>query len=414
MSRFRDVLKDKNFFFFWLGQIISQFGDRLTQMALIAFVFKHWGGSAFGLAKVMSFTIIPSFLIGPIAGAYVDRWNRKYTMIITDIIRAALVLSIPLFLIRLHSLVPIYICIFLVFTASCFFLPSKLSIIPELVSKEKLLVANSLTNTTIMMAAVLGVGLGGPLIEVVGAKIGFYIDATTYIFSAVLLSFITVNNVHLKESSRQAPNISGIVNKSIFSDIIVGIKYVFTHPYLRFIFFTIFIIMCAAGALYIIAIVFIQQVFGSVTRDLGFLSIFLGAGLFLGALGCGRFGHKISKVKVIFLSLIACGIFIGSFAIFLKIYPSLRIAAVLAVFIGMSVGPIFISGNTLIHEVIKSDMRGRIFSSLGIAMNLGFLLFMFVASKLSEFFNPMGVILIISACFVVYGLIGLISFKTRY
>ncbi|MCG2710722.1 MAG: MFS transporter, partial [Candidatus Omnitrophica bacterium] len=364
LSKFSYMLKEKNFFCFWLGQIISQFGDRLNQMALIALIYNRTGGSAFGLAKIMSFTIIPSFLVSPFAGAYVDRWNYKYTMIISDIIRGVLVLLIPLWVVKMDTLVPLYISVFLVFTTSCFFLPSKFSIIPELVDKEKLLIANSLTNTTMLLAAVFGIGLGGTLIEKVGAKSGFYIDSFTYFVSGLLLCFVNVKNKN--KIKNDAADDTTIKNGSIFSDIKEGIKYVAANPYLRFVFSTIFMLMSAAGALYIAAIVFIQQVFSSVTRDLGVLSIFMGGGFFLGALICGRFFNKISKVRVIFLSMIASGIFIGCFAVLLKMFQQLYIAMILSVLIGIGVGPIFISGNTLIHEVIKSNMRGRIFSILGI------------------------------------------------
>ncbi len=411
MNKFSDILKEKNFVCFWLGQIISQFGDRLNQMALISLIYNRTGGSAFGLAKIMSFTIIPSFLVSPFAGAYVDRWKYKHTMIISDIIRAVLVLLIPLWFVKMDSLVPLYISVFLVFTTSCFFLPSKFSIIPELVDKEKLLIANSLINTTMMFAAVLGIGLGGTLIEKVGAKSGFYIDSCTYLVSGLLLCFVNLKSRH--KIKNDPVDGAAIKTVSIFSDIKEGIKYVFANPYLRFVFSTIFMLMSAAGALYIVAIVFIQQAFSSVTRDLGVLSIFLGVGFFLGALMCGRFFNKISKVRIIFFSMIASGIFIGCFAVLLKVFSQLYIAMILSVLIGISVGPIFISGNTLIHEVIKANMRGRIFSILGIIMNLGFLIFMFVSSKLSEFSNPMWVILMISACFILYGIFGVLKFGTR-
>jgi MFS family permease len=410
MSRFRKILTDKNFFWFWLGQIISQFGDRLNQMALIALVFERTGGSAFGLAKLMSVTIIPSFILSPFAGAYVDRWNHKHTMIITDIIRAVLVLCIPLFLFKIDSFVPIYITVFLVFSTSCFFLPSKFSLIPEIVDKEHLMIANSLTNTTMMIAVVLGVGLGGPLIEKIGAKSGFFIDSATYFLSALCLFFIKIKIFVSKDNKKETPDLAK-TSRSIFLEIKEGFKYVVSHPYVRFVFFTIFMLMCAAGALYVVGIVFIQHAFGSVTRDLGVLSVFLGIGFFIGALFCGRFGNRISKVKLIFLSAVICGIFIACFGIFLQRYPYIQLAMVLSVCLGIGVGPIFISGNTLIHEVIKPQIRGRIFSSLGIVMNLGFIIFMFVSSKLSEFFNAMGVIIGIGCCFILYGIIGLLRFK---
>ncbi|RKY35969.1 MAG: hypothetical protein DRP78_04775 [Candidatus Omnitrophota bacterium] len=405
MSGFYSVFKNRKFFFLWLGQLISQFGDRLNQMALIALVYNRMGVSAIGLAKVMAFTIIPSFIMSPFAGVFVDRHNRKHIMIITDILRALMVVCIPLCFIKSSSMIPIYILIFFIFSVSCFSLPAKFSIIPELVSKQKLMIANSLVNTTMMVAALLGIGVGGLLIEKVGAKSGFYIDAFTYLVSAGLLCFVTVENSHLKN------NVLGVKDKHIFREIKEGMEYVLAHPYVRFIFATIFMLMASAGAIYIVSIVFIQQVFGSITKDIGLLAGFSAIGFFFGALLCGRFGSKQSKLKIIFVSLIASGFFIGSFAVFLKLFASLLAARVIAVLIGISVAPIFISGNTLIHEVIKPEMRGRIFSSLGIVMNLGFLLFMFIASELSEFFNALWVIIGIAFCFIVYGFFSLLTFK---
>ena len=104
MAKFREVLKNRNFFLLWSGQIISQLGDRLGQMALIAFVYLRAPGSTLQIAKILSFTIIPVFLIGPLAGVYVDRWDRRKTMYICDFIRSLLVLTIPLFLFYIKNL----------------------------------------------------------------------------------------------------------------------------------------------------------------------------------------------------------------------------------------------------------------------------------------------------------------------
>ena len=153
MPKFTEVLKNRNFFFLWAGQIISQLGDRLDQMALIAFVYLRAPGSTMQIAKILSFTIIPVFLIGPIAGVYVDRWDRRRTMCVCDILRALLVFTIPFFLFYSRNIVPIYIIIFIVFSIGRFFVPAKLAIIPDLVEKKELLLANSLVNTTGMMRA---------------------------------------------------------------------------------------------------------------------------------------------------------------------------------------------------------------------------------------------------------------------
>ena len=136
--RFREVLFKKNFFSLWLGQIVSEFGDRLNQMALIALVYSKSPGSVIALANLLFFIVIPVFVIGPFAGVYVDRWDRKKVMVIADIVRGILVFTIPIF-IWLDFMVPIYVIVFLMFSATRFFLPSKLAFIPEIVPEEKYL-----------------------------------------------------------------------------------------------------------------------------------------------------------------------------------------------------------------------------------------------------------------------------------
>lgn len=121
MPRIRHLLKDRNFTCLWLGQVISQFGDRLNQMALIALLYQRFPNSSFELAKLLSFTIIPVFLVGPIAGAYVDRHNRQHIMIVCDALRAALVLLIPCSVAYLRPIFPIYIIVFLIFSITRFF-----------------------------------------------------------------------------------------------------------------------------------------------------------------------------------------------------------------------------------------------------------------------------------------------------
>ncbi|MFA5315425.1 MAG: MFS transporter, partial [Candidatus Omnitrophota bacterium] len=170
MARFRNILRNRNFSLLWLAQIISQFGDRLDQMALIALVYRYAPGSTTQMAKIMAFTIAPVFLIGPLAGVYVDRWDRRRTMVVCDILRGILILLIPFWLMRLPSLWPVYIVVFVVFSIARFYVPAKMSIIPDLVKADDLLLANSLVNTTGMVAAMLGFGLGGILVGMVGAQ----------------------------------------------------------------------------------------------------------------------------------------------------------------------------------------------------------------------------------------------------
>lgn len=408
MAKFHEILRNRNFFLLWIGQIISQLGDRLDQMALIAFVYHRAPGSAMEIAKILSFTIIPVFLIGPIAGVYVDRWDRRRTMYICDFLRAILVLIIPLCLFYSKSLVPIYIIIFIVFSIGRFFVPAKLAIIPDLVDKKDLLLANSLVNTTGMIAAILGFGISGILVQWLGAQVGFILDGISFLISAALIFFIAkkpVVSVSLKNVGKQ---IVELIKKSVLQEIKEGVEYFINKKDIRFTAGITFVLWSALGAIYVVLIVFVQNTLHSATKDLGLLVMFLGIGLFLGSLVYGRFGQKLSQYKIIFISLFLSGIMIVVFALTLNRYPSFLIAALLSSALGILVSPIMIASNTIIHNSSDTEMRGKVFSSLEIVMHLGFLLFMFISSMLAERISRVSILVVVGCIFSIVGIVNFI------
>lgn len=414
MAGLRVVLKDKNFFFLWLGQIISQFGDRLNQMALIALIYARAPGSTVQLAKILSFTVAPVFLIGPLACSYVDRWNHRRTMITCDLLRAGLVMLLVFFLIKCKSNWPVYIVIFAIFSAGRFFIPAKLAIIPELVSAEKLLLANSLSSTTGMLAVVGGYGLGGLIVEHVGPYGGFFIDALTYLISGCCI-FIIAPKMHVAPkgegvSFRRALDEEKKAVRTIFADIGQGWKYILKDKSVRFIAQTFFLLWSAVGAVYVVIIVFVQKTLGTITRDLGMLAVFLGLGLFLGAVLYGRFGGKICKMRVIFISLGLSGLALCLFVFFLKVFSSAVIAMLLSFLWGLTLSPIMVGAQTLIHEVTAQKLRGRVFGSLEIVAHFAFLLFMLVSAVLAERIGRFGVLLAVGVILTAAGF-GAVLFK---
>jgi len=408
MPHFREILKNRNFFFLWLGQIISQLGDRLDQMALIAFVYMRAPGSTIEIAKILSFTIIPVFLVGPIAGVYVDRWDRRRTMYACDFLRSALVLTIPLFLFYAKSMALVYLVIFVVFSIGRFFVPAKLSIIPELVKEKDLLIANSLVNTTGMIAAILGFGVSGVIVEWLGARSGFFLDSFSFLVSGTLIFLIakkTTGHLDLKTMGKE---IAQVLKKSVFQEIKEGVLYFIRQKNIRFTAGVIFILWSALGAVYVVLIVFVQQTLHSATKDLGLLIMFLGIGLFLGSLAYGRFGHRLSQYKTIFVSLIFSGIMLVVFAVGIARYPYFAVAACLALLFGALVSPIMIASNTIIHKASDTQMLGKTFSSLEVIMHLGFILFMFLSSILAERFSHFSILVCVGCLFSFLGLLNLV------
>ena len=416
MARFRDVLTNRNFFFLWFGQIVSNFGDRLNQMALVALVYQQNPGNEVALAKLISFTIIPVFIIGQVAGAWVDRLDRRKIMIISDILRGLLVLAIPLFIFR-SIMLPVYLVIFIIFSISRFFVPSKMAIIPDLVARDKLLVANSLQDTTHMIGNVVGLMVAGFIVNIryIGAIGGFYIDSATFFFSAALIAMIAVRNgakVGVKEELILAGEAIGVsLKRSIFGDIMEGFRFLAGHSNMRFIVYVFFLLLAGVGAISCVIIVFVQEAFGTSTRHLGFFGTYLICGLFLGTVLYGRLGQRLDKRSVINKSFIATGALVSFFAVLVGRYPNVYLAGLISGLIGFAVSPMMASLNTLTHETIPEEVRGRVFSSLEAVIHLAFLVFMFVAAYAARHVGRFWILIAVGTVFSLCGIAGIVSKK---
>ncbi|MDD3089952.1 MAG: MFS transporter [Candidatus Omnitrophica bacterium] len=408
MVRLRDVLFNRNFFPLWAGQIVSEFGDRLTQMALISLVYHFRPGSVMALANALLFTIIPVFVIGPVAGVYVDRWDRKTVMIISDVIRGLFVLAMPFF-IWIQFLPGVYILVFLVFSATRFFLPSKMAFIPDIIEKEKVMVANSLSNTTRMIATVLGFALAGFLVSKVGYTAGFFLNAATFFVSAALIASITPKEKYsnVKKDlgiTKELLDIS--LRKNVWGELVEGFLYMFSRGRMKVVTGALFTVMAGTGAVFCVIIVFVQQSFGSVTEALGLLGVFLGMGLFIGTVVYGKFGQRLQRVRSIFLLMGLTGVFVILFAYVVSGTSSLILSGLVTILMGAAAGPIFACTATLMHVLVPKEAHGRIFSSMEIVMHLAFLLFMLLSAKVAKLTSNFTILIWSGAIFACIGSAG--------
>ncbi len=409
MARYRDLLTNRNFLLYTVGQLISQFGDRLVQIILVGLVYKISPGSTLQLAKVFAFTVVPAFIVSPIAGVWVDRWNNKKTMIVCDIIRGCLVLSFPM-LIGTGQLIPVYIAIFFIFTAACFFLPAKFAIMPDLVPEEKLLMANSLSTITTVIGGVAGLTLGGIILEIIDIENTILLTVGVYFTSATCISLMVYRSKKgIKESANDITRkIKEAFRTSFVYELREGIRYLFSGDNVRFVIYVLFFLMSMVGAIYVVSVVFIQEVMGTMTRDIGLFGLCACIGLLIGSYIYGKRGHRFPKNKAIYVSITLSGLFIAVFSIGLKATGSFALGCWSIFLLGLSTSPILISASTIVHENVDEKMRGRTFSSLGIIMNLGLLIFMFLASGLAEIIGKIWILVISAAVFALFGIAGLV------
>jgi MFS family permease len=190
LAAYLRLAANRNYALLWTSQLISLLGDRVHYMALGFLVATR--GTPLDVGLTFAATAIPNVFFGPWAGALADRWDRRRTMIVSDLVRAVLVLAVP-FVIEIHiSLV--YVVAFLVASISLFFQPSKNALVPQIVEREDLVPANSATSVTETLADLVGLPAAGLLVAFLAPVIyvAFILDSASYLLSAAVLAFMRV------------------------------------------------------------------------------------------------------------------------------------------------------------------------------------------------------------------------------
>jgi MFS family permease len=207
----------------WLGQVVSQMGDWFNTIALYTIILKLTGsGRDVGLLLVARF--VPSFLFGPISGVIADRFSRQRIMIVSDLLRAVVVLGF-LFVRRPEHLWIIYVLTVLQMGLSTFFEPAKTAAIPSIVSERDLVAAYAISSVTWSAMLTLGAAIGGLISASFGSDVAFVLDGGTYLLSAALIASIRVPKRRKRE--RQKLTFGRILG---ITETIEGIKYVKDRP----------------------------------------------------------------------------------------------------------------------------------------------------------------------------------------
>ena len=172
---------------FWIAQAVSLFGDRLNNFSLMALINRFARDPGMSLSNVYLAMYLPIFVFAPLIGVLLDKLNKRWVLVVTDLLRGTLVMLIPLLFARTESFLPVYGIVFLLAIGNLFFLPAKSGLVPELVPEDRLVKINS----TLWFAGIVGViggFLGGGLIfDYLSWSLCFYLDGLTYLLSALLL-----------------------------------------------------------------------------------------------------------------------------------------------------------------------------------------------------------------------------------
>ncbi|MBN1341358.1 MAG: MFS transporter [Phycisphaerae bacterium] len=364
---------NRNFLYLWTAYGISAFGDHLSELGLMALMHVKEGHDQTRVTAAMSFVFfLPFFLLGPVAGLLADRLPRKYIMIAADVIRACIVVSIPLLPMlagtRAGEPLPLYVGLaplLMVGLFSTFFSPARLSILPSLVPEDQLTRANSMINGMGPLCAMISFLVGGWLAEHY-LMWTFRIDSLTFLVSAAFLLMI------LPPRGRQRlAEVAGTATSGWWRNMREGVRYVQAHRRVIHLIVLTALFWAAASIFNSVTTPLVFTHYG--VKDFAVLGLFRGTlagGMVIGAILLTVFGDALRSEIAITWSLLVCGLSMFGLAW----TDSIRIGSALAIFAGMGGAGILISVSTLTQRIVPDYARGRVFGLSDWASMSGLLL----------------------------------------
>lgn len=406
---YSSVLKNTNFLKIWIAQLTSQLAANLLNFALIIRVYELAAHTRYANIAVSLLILafgVPSIVFAVLAGAYVDHWDRKKVLIITNIARAILVLG---FLFIDSNLIFIYLTVFAISVFSQFFTPAEGAALPRLVDKSEFLSANSLFLFTLYGSYVIGYSLAGPLVALGGADSVYWVTAVAFAVAALLSIWLpNLRAESIQKSLRQ-------VNSEVFSTIRTNFHQIITNPRLMFPILNLTIAQAMLGVVAVLAPAIAFLIFNQSLANVSFKLIVPAAiGMIIGAILVGRFFKYANKTRIIDFGIFAAAIMLVGLS-FVPALSGLRyfglVVATISLSLGIANGLVSVSAQTLLQLNSTDETRGKIFGTLNMMMNLAAIVPVFLAGISADLISPLSVLTISGILIGIYGVYQYFAFS---
>ena len=398
----------------WLGQVVSSLGDRVHQVALVFLVARATNSSPLALGLVFAAMTVPSFLVGPIAGALVDRWDRKRVMVGSDLIRAGIVGLIPV-----TSGLSVGLVVGLVFvlaSVSSFFRPARAAALPQVMPDEDLLTANSAMWIADTVSDLVGYGLGGLFVAFLGSSLAlaFWIDGASYVASAALVAAVAIPPIARRAAFGRGEG-SGAeeavvaATSSIRTEMGEGWRFLRDESVLIATTAQAAIAEYGLGALTVLSPLLIASLpLGGIEAPAayGFFEMAMGAGLVAGGFVLGGMSARLPKGPAIIAAFTAFGIAL----IALSVAVSLPVALALAAAAGLANATFVVPSQTLYQQRTPDEMLGRVVAIRLAIVSAVLALAMVTAGGLAQVF---GLRPVLAACGLLTAAAGLAGIAVR-
>lgn len=372
VAAIRSVLRVRPFRRLWYATALSSLGDWLGLLATTALATSLAHGykaQNYALGGVLVVKLLPAIVLGPLAGAFADRFDRRRTMVWGDAVRFVLFLTIPLahLLVSEHNtLVWLYVASFLIECISLFWLPAKDATVPNLVRRDQIEPANQLSLiTTYGLTPVLGAALFSVLSLITNVlarhlsffktqptNLALYMNAATFLLGAIIVFFIREISGHRgNQPAEEQPSLLALIRE--------GARFVSSSRLVGGLIVGLVGAFVAGGAVIGAGKIFVASLGGgNAAYGVLFGSVFvgLGSGMALGP----RIARELSRRRLFGLSIVFGGVCL----VFGAVMPQVALAMVFVLGVGFGAGMAYLSGTTLMGTDVDDEMRGRIFALL--------------------------------------------------
>lgn len=352
-----DALRTPNFARLWAAQVISSFGDKISFFAL-AYVSWQMTGSALATTLAFATAISPHAIFGFFGGAVADALGHRRAMVICDLVRALLMGSIPFLLAVAAPLPAVYLLVFFASLCAAVFNPARLAVVPDLVPPSQLAASNSMVNASDRTVEIGGSVIAGIVVAALGA-LAFYVDAATFLVSALLLIQIT---------RREAPA-RAISWGRLWADAADGLRWIARHPVLRDNTVISLIAQLSIPVLNALTPVLIFREYGLGPEQLGAAEASLAVGAVATGLLLPAVFSRRPKGNLVIIGFAAWGLAL----IGIGLAPSFIVVLVLFAAAGVTNVLFFVSNVTISQQVTPSEFRARVFGSRMALLNLTWL-----------------------------------------
>lgn len=376
---YQHILAIRDYRLLWSAQVVSTFGDRLTQIGLIALVFAMTGSDG-SIGLVLTLTVLPRAVFSLFAGALADRVSRKTLLIATDCARALIVLVLALA--AGLPLGAVYVLAVLHATATVFFAPTRNAVLPDIVAEPELLTANTLDESTQSAIDPVAYLVGGALIAALGVRAGFGIDSVTFLVSAGLIALTTARDAaqwHAPQVQRGGAEAPVTARLGLGA----GFRAIWDDHVLRANTALLVGAAAIASAETPLTSMLVLTHWQRGAMGLGLFEASLAVGFVVGAFTCGPAVDRFGKGPTILTGLIGTGVAMTAVAV-LPYWPALVLNGVSGVFNLL----FFVPAVTLVQERAPGVARARVISSRGALMAVAVVSSYGMATALSAVFAP--------------------------